>query len=217
MTHRLLLSPCSFLLNLLATIIAMPSNSSVLIFYRALISFFLMLASRYAKFAFESASLTRARRMITRSQTIFLIRIMIRIAPMLYRPVSLQIMVSSSNVLKCLTTTEHLMIFVTKLRALSTLLSNTYRQDTLLHSGIARTYKTDLQDKEHIVTPAPTPFDKLTPIHPDRRITLETGPAPLATRLIDIFVPLGFGQRALVVAPPQAGKTTILRQVAAAV
>lgn len=67
------------------------------------------------------------------------------------------------------------------------------------------------------MTPAPTPFDKLTPIHPDRRITLETGPAPLATRLIDIFVPLGFGQRALVVAPPQAGKTTILRQVAAAV
>jgi transcription termination factor Rho len=61
------------------------------------------------------------------------------------------------------------------------------------------------------------PFEKLTPIHPNRRITLETGPTPIAPRLIDLFVPLGFGQRALIVAPPQAGKTTILRQVAAAI
>lgn len=61
-----------------------------------------------------------------------------------------------------------------------------------------------------------TPFEKLTPIHPDRRITLETGATPVAPRLIDLFVPIGFGQRALVVAPPKAGKTTILRQIAAA-
>jgi transcription termination factor Rho len=61
------------------------------------------------------------------------------------------------------------------------------------------------------------PFEKLTAIHPDRRITLETGPTPISMRLIDLFVPLGFGQRALIVAPPQAGKTTILRQIAAAV
>ncbi|HKV56765.1 MAG TPA: transcription termination factor Rho [Ktedonobacteraceae bacterium] len=61
------------------------------------------------------------------------------------------------------------------------------------------------------------PFEKLTAIHPNRRITLETGAAPLAPRLIDLFVPLGFGQRALIVAPPQAGKTTILRQTAAAI
>src|SRR5256712_2583803 len=46
---------------------------------------------------------------------------------------------------------------------------------------------------------------------------METGPTPIVTRLMDLFVPLGFGQRALVVAPPQAGKTTILRQIAAAV
>ena len=43
------------------------------------------------------------------------------------------------------------------------------------------------------------PFEKLTPIHPNRRITLETGPAPIAPRLIDLFVPIGFGHRALVV------------------
>lgn len=64
---------------------------------------------------------------------------------------------------------------------------------------------------------SPTPFDKLTPIHPNRRITLETGATPVATRVIDLLVPLGFGQRALVVAPPKAGKTTILRQIASAI
>lgn len=40
---------------------------------------------------------------------------------------------------------------------------------------------------------------------------------PIAPRLIDLFVPIGFGQRGLVVSPPKAGKTTILRQIAAAV
>ncbi len=62
-----------------------------------------------------------------------------------------------------------------------------------------------------------TPFDKLTPIYPHQRITLETGATPIAPRLIDLFVPIGFGQRALIVAPPQAGKTTILRQIAASI
>jgi transcription termination factor Rho len=61
------------------------------------------------------------------------------------------------------------------------------------------------------------PYEQLTPIHPNRRITLETEAVPIASRLLDLFVPLGFGQRALVVAPPKAGKTTILRQVAAGV
>jgi transcription termination factor Rho len=61
------------------------------------------------------------------------------------------------------------------------------------------------------------PFEKLTPIHPNRRISLETGPTPITPRLIDLFVPIGFGQRALVVSPPKAGKTTVLRQIAAAV
>ncbi len=64
---------------------------------------------------------------------------------------------------------------------------------------------------------ARVPFEKLTPVHPNRRITLEMGPGPLANRVMDLFVPLGFGQRALVVAPPKAGKTTILRDIARAV
>lgn len=62
-----------------------------------------------------------------------------------------------------------------------------------------------------------TPFDRLTPIHPNRRITLETGPTPIAPRMMDLLIPLGFGQRALVVAPPKTGKTTILRQLATAI
>jgi transcription termination factor Rho len=61
-----------------------------------------------------------------------------------------------------------------------------------------------------------TPFGNLTPIHPNRRITLETGAMPIAPRMMDLLIPLGFGQRALIVAPPQAGKTTILRQIARA-
>jgi transcription termination factor Rho len=61
------------------------------------------------------------------------------------------------------------------------------------------------------------PFEKLTPIHPNRHMTLETGPTPIAPRLIDLFVRVGFGQRAVVVSPPKAGKTTILRQIATAV
>jgi len=61
------------------------------------------------------------------------------------------------------------------------------------------------------------PFEKLTPIHPNRRIILETGATPIAPRMIDLFVPLGFGQRALVVSPPQTGKTTILREIASAI
>ena len=67
------------------------------------------------------------------------------------------------------------------------------------------------------MTSTHTSFEKLTPIYPQKRITLETGATPIAPRMIDLFVPLGFGQRALVVAPPQAGKTTILRQAAAAI
>ncbi len=67
------------------------------------------------------------------------------------------------------------------------------------------------------MTSTHTSFEKLTPIYPHQRITLETGATPIAPRVIDLFVPLGFGQRALVVAPPQAGKTTILRQAAAAI
>jgi transcription termination factor Rho len=57
-------------------------------------------------------------------------------------------------------------------------------------------------------------FDKLTAIYPKARITLEMGKEPLANRVIDLIAPIGFGQRGLIVSPPKAGKTTILKQIA---
>ncbi len=60
-------------------------------------------------------------------------------------------------------------------------------------------------------------FEKLTATYPDERIKLETTPKQLAPRIIDIAAPIGRGQRALIVAPPKAGKTIILKQIAAAI
>jgi len=57
-------------------------------------------------------------------------------------------------------------------------------------------------------------FKELTPIFPQERLGLETKPHILATRLIDLLAPIGRGQRGLVVSPPKAGKTTILKQIA---
>jgi transcription termination factor Rho len=57
-------------------------------------------------------------------------------------------------------------------------------------------------------------FDKLTPIFPNQQYKLETKPFIHATRLIDMLAPIGRGQRGLIVSPPKAGKTTILKQIA---
>ncbi len=57
-------------------------------------------------------------------------------------------------------------------------------------------------------------FDTLTPIFPNQQIVLETGPSNLTTRMIDLFAPIGRGQRGLIVSPPKAGKTTVLKHIA---
>ena len=57
-------------------------------------------------------------------------------------------------------------------------------------------------------------FDQLTPINPVCWYRLETGPAPLTTRVMDLLTPLGKGQRALIVAPPRSGKTVMLQHIA---
>ncbi len=57
-------------------------------------------------------------------------------------------------------------------------------------------------------------FDKLTPIFPNQRINLETSPHNLTQRLLNLITPIGFGQRGLIVSPPKAGKTTVLKQIA---
>jgi transcription termination factor Rho len=57
-------------------------------------------------------------------------------------------------------------------------------------------------------------FNKLTPLYPNQRLRLETTPERLTTRVIDLIMPIGKGQRALIVSPPKAGKTTILQDIA---
>lgn len=59
-----------------------------------------------------------------------------------------------------------------------------------------------------------TPFDHLTPIHPNKWLRLETTPDNFSTRIIDLFVPVGKGQRGLIVAPPRTGKTVLLQNIA---
>ena len=58
-----------------------------------------------------------------------------------------------------------------------------------------------------------TPFDELTPINPEQWLSMETGPKPLTTRVMDLLTPLGKGQRALIVAPPRSGKTVMLQHI----
>jgi len=57
-------------------------------------------------------------------------------------------------------------------------------------------------------------FPALTPLYPETQIKLETTKGRLSTRMIDMFSPVGFGQRGLIVAPPKAGKTSILKEIA---
>ncbi len=60
-------------------------------------------------------------------------------------------------------------------------------------------------------------FEELVPTFPDTRIKLETVPNELPSRVIDLLAPIGRGQRGLIVAPPKAGKTTLLKKIATAV
>lgn len=61
------------------------------------------------------------------------------------------------------------------------------------------------------------PFESLTPIYPNKRLSLETTGNDIATRIIDIIAPIGRGQRGLIVAPPKAGKTVLLKKIANAI
>jgi len=60
-------------------------------------------------------------------------------------------------------------------------------------------------------------FDNLTPLYPDERFKLETVPEKMTTRVLDLLVPLGKGQRGLIVAPPRTGKTIVLQDIANAI
>ena len=60
-------------------------------------------------------------------------------------------------------------------------------------------------------------FDRLTPIYPNQRLVLETETENLSSRIIDIMAPIGKGQRGIIVAPPKAGKTTLIKKIAKAI
>ena len=57
-------------------------------------------------------------------------------------------------------------------------------------------------------------FPALTAIYPDQRLVLETTRGRLGSRMIDMFSPIGFGRRGLIVAPPKAGKTSLIKEIA---
>ena len=61
------------------------------------------------------------------------------------------------------------------------------------------------------------PFENLTPLYPNEKLRLETTSTEMSTRIVDLFAPIGKGQRLLIVAPPKAGKTTLMQKVANAI
>ncbi|MGB8367200.1 MAG: transcription termination factor Rho [Candidatus Babeliales bacterium] len=65
---------------------------------------------------------------------------------------------------------------------------------------------TEISDRPH--------FDQLTPMHPNKKFNLEFNPLALSTRIMDLFTPVGKGQRGLIVAPPKVGKTLLLKEIA---
>jgi transcription termination factor Rho len=64
------------------------------------------------------------------------------------------------------------------------------------------------------VLPQKVVFDDLTPLHPNKRLHLETSPTEISMRVLDLMTPIGKGQRGLIVAPPRTGKTILLQKIA---
>lgn len=85
-------------------------------------------------------------------------------------------------------------------------------KETEKYFGLLRVEAVNGLDPE--IAKARPDFDKLTPVFPNTQFHLETKPNIMATRLLDILAPIGKGQRGLIVSPPKAGKTTILKQIA---
>ena len=78
--------------------------------------------------------------------------------------------------------------------------------------GLVRVEKVNHLDPEDVRSRRS--FENLTPIFPDHQIHLEMEPTNLTNRMIDLFSPIGLGQRGLIVSPPKAGKTTVLKNIA---
>ena len=89
------------------------------------------------------------------------------------------------------------------------------QKETERYQGLTRIETVNALDPE--VARRRKTFERLTPIFPETQIKLETGASEISTRMIDILSPVGRGQRGLIVAAPKAGKTTLLKQVAAGI
>jgi len=88
-------------------------------------------------------------------------------------------------------------------------------KDNEKYHGILKVEAVNGQDPESI-RGRPI-FDKLIPVYPDQRLKMETSPMEMTGRVFDLFCPIGKGQRGLIVSPPKAGKTTVLKKIANAV
>ena len=80
--------------------------------------------------------------------------------------------------------------------------------------GLVRVEKVNGHDPDQLNSRFRTQFEHMIPIFPDNQIVLEKEDHELATRMVDLFAPIGMGQRGLIVSPPKAGKTTMLKQIA---
>lgn len=85
-------------------------------------------------------------------------------------------------------------------------------KDTEKYHGLLKVEAVNGMDPEEAKKRAV--FEKLTPIFPNEQIFLETKPNIISTRMIDLLSPIGRGQRGLIVSPPKAGKTTVLKRIA---
>jgi transcription termination factor Rho len=95
-------------------------------------------------------------------------------------------------------------------------------KETERYFGLLQVNKVNGEDANKLVGEDGRPkkrvrFEDLTAIYPNRHLKLETGKEPLSQRVIDLVAPIGFGQRGLIVSPPKAGKTTILKDIATGV
>jgi len=92
-------------------------------------------------------------------------------------------------------------------------------KETERYFGLLQINKVNGENADKLVSADGRPikrpkFEDLTAIYPNKHLKLETGKTPFSQRVIDLVAPIGFGQRGLIVSPPKAGKTTILKDIA---
>jgi len=80
--------------------------------------------------------------------------------------------------------------------------------------GLVRVERINGSETDQIQSRYRATFEHMTPIFPQEQVVLETTGAEVSTRMVDLFAPIGLGQRGLIVSPPKAGKTTMLKQIA---